>query len=72
MLDLRRDAHGIIERVHRGQRLVLTYRGKPMVRLEPIEAEAGAEDPFYGLADHAGPEGDSLSNREIDEVVYGA
>ena len=72
ILDLRRDAHAIVERVHRGQRLVLTYRGKAMLRLEPMEAEATSDDPFYALADQAGLDGESISNKQMDEVVYGA
>jgi len=31
-LELRRDAAGAIRRVARGQSLVLTYRGKPVLR----------------------------------------
>jgi len=36
MLEFRRDAKNVIERTKRGERMILTYRGKPVARLEPI------------------------------------
>lgn len=71
MLDFRRDAERIIARVQKGTRLILTRRGKPVARLEPIYAEQlDANDPFYSLCELAEPAG-SLTNRHIDEIVYG-
>jgi prevent-host-death family protein len=71
MLDLRRNAERIIAQVQKGQRVILTRRGKPVARLEPIIDEApDAEDPFYSLTELA-EAGDSLTNGQIDEVVYG-
>jgi prevent-host-death family protein len=70
MLDFRRDAERIIARVQKGERLILTRRGKPVARLEPIRNEAfRAEDPFYSLCELAEPAG-SLTNRRIDEILY--
>jgi prevent-host-death family protein len=72
MLDLRRRAEAIVEEVQRGQTLVLTYRGRPVMRLEPVRSlTAEEDDPFYRLADLADRKGASLSNSEIDEIVYG-
>jgi prevent-host-death family protein len=72
MLDLRQRAEQIVEQVRAGETLVLTYRGRPVLRLEPIRAEAApADDRFYRLADLASDRGKTLSNREIDEIVYG-
>lgn len=71
MLELRRNAQSIIEEVQQGRRLVLTYRGKPMARIEPLESGPVDEDPFYDLADLADAEGQSLTNREMDQVIYG-
>lgn len=71
MVDFRRDAERIIARVQKGARLILTRRGKPVARLEPILAEQVDEnDPFYSLCELAEPAG-SLTNRHIDEIVYG-
>ncbi len=72
MLDFRRDARTVIERVRRGQRVLLTYRGRPMARIEPIVPDATPEDPFYALAGEAVPAGPGLTNRQIDETLYGA
>ena len=72
MVELRRDAEGVLSRVGRGERLVLTYRGRPVARLEPYtESALLADDPVYRLAESAVDQGDSLSNEEIDAVVYG-
>lgn len=75
MLDLRRDAKRWIEAVRRGERLVLTYRGEPVARLEPVASEVGVireDDPLLRIDDFAvdGP-GDRLTNEEIDRLVYG-
>ena len=71
MLEFRRDAQGVIRRVRRGQRMILTYRGKPVARLEPISgARPEADDPFYTLSELA-TSGTSLTNDEIDAIVYG-
>jgi prevent-host-death family protein len=71
MVDLRTRAEEIVRSVRRGERLILTYRGKPAVRLEPFDApEAAANDPFYRLAEKAERRGRSLNNNEIDAIVY--
>jgi prevent-host-death family protein len=71
MLDFRRDAERIIAQIQRGERLILTRRGKPVARLEPIRTESiDADDPFYSLCELAEPAG-SLTNRRIDEILYG-
>jgi prevent-host-death family protein len=73
MLEFRRDAEKIIDRVRRGQRLMLTYRGKPVMRLEPVqELPVDGDDPFYALADLGVEISDSLDNDAIDRTVYGA
>lgn len=72
MLDLRQQAEKIVGDVTRGETLVLTYRGRPVVRLEPIRAEGvDADDAFYKLAELADRKGKSITNREIDAIVYG-
>lgn len=72
MLDFRLHAEKIISQVQKGQRVVLTRRGKPVARLEPIE-EGGksSDDPIYGLADLGDEAGESLDNSQIDEILYG-
>lgn len=71
LLEIRRDLNGIIAQVRKGQRLILTCRGKPVARLEPIIDEIpDANDPFYSLPELA-ESGQSLSNAQIDAIVYG-
>lgn len=72
MLDLRVHAKQIVEQVRSGQAIVLTYRGRPALRLEPIHLPAiEADDPFYRLAELSKRRGTSLTNRQIDDIVYG-
>ncbi len=71
MVDFRRDAEGVLAKVRNGERLILTHRGKPVARLEPIRAESiERDDPFYSLCERAESAG-SLTNRQIDDVIYG-
>ena len=63
-----RDAEAVIRQ---GQRMILTYRGKPVLRLEPIREQAAApDDPFYLLGRLASRDADALTNEEIDKVIY--
>jgi prevent-host-death family protein len=74
MLEFRRNAWGALERVRRGERLLLTYRGEPIARLEPVRPElppVPEDDPLLRIDDFAvdGPKGD-LSNEAIDRLLY--
>jgi antitoxin (DNA-binding transcriptional repressor) of toxin-antitoxin stability system len=67
----RRHCRKIIYKVRQGKRLVLTYRGKPVMRLEPIlDQEIGPDDPFYSLSKLAVSGSRSLNNEEIDRIIY--
>lgn len=71
ILQFRREAEAIIRKVQKGQRLIVTYRGKPVMRLEPIHAtEISPDDPFYSLDQLAIADGGALTNEEIDTIVY--
>ena len=60
-----------IRKVGQGKRMILTYRGKPVMRLEPIiDRPVGPDDPFYSLAQLATAKGRALTNEEIDQIVY--
>ena len=71
MLDFRRNAEAVIARVQRGQSIVLTYRGKPVARLEPVARDISPDDPFYRIHELADARGKSLTNKQIDETLYG-
>ncbi len=72
MLDLRKNAKQIVDRAQHGERMLLLYRGQPAMMLEPYreEKEDFSDDPVFSLPDIA-EEGESLSNEQIDEIIYG-
>lgn len=73
MVQLRQNSEAVLRRLRRGERIVLTYRGRPVARLEPVRDERpDSDDPAYRLYELADPGGDSLTNQEIDEIVYGS
>ena len=73
MLDFRNNSEQIISWAKQGLSMVMTYRGKPVMRLEPIkEKPHSIEDPFYRLADMAEKKGGKMSNKEMDKLIYGA
>lgn len=75
MLEFRKDAAGVLRRVARGERLVLSHRGKPAARLEPLERARGdslENDPFLSIGKRAtaSPRGNT-QHADIDRIVYG-
>ena len=71
MLEFRRHAEAIIRKARQGKRMILTYRGRPVMRLEPIvEEKVSEEDPFYTIDQLAVSDGQSLTNEQIDRIVY--
>ena len=82
MLEFRQNADAIIRKVQGGESLLLTYRGKPAVRLEPVEdtpsedAPSGETNLLLSLCElgekwvEPGPT-TSLTNEDIDRIVYG-
>jgi len=76
MLEFRKDAEGVLRRVARGERLVLSHRGKPAARLEPLRVatppDDPAGDPFLAIASRAKPSPKGKTRHEdIDRIVYG-
>jgi antitoxin (DNA-binding transcriptional repressor) of toxin-antitoxin stability system len=71
--ELRADFGAVVGRLRRGEAFTLTYRRKPLARLTPLleRTEAGPDDPFYRLHEHADAKPVPLSNEEIDSLVYG-
>ena len=56
MLKFRQDAEGILRRLAKGERFVLSHRGKPAARLEPLAPSPStdpASDPFLAIARRA-------------------
>lgn len=70
LVEFRKNAGGVLRRIQQGQDLLLTVRGKPLARLGPVETAIPEDDPLYRLSDLAVKGESSLSNREMDRIVY--
>jgi len=69
MLELRLNTKKIIKQVQSGQSLILTRRGIPVARIEPIIQETQNEnDPFFLLSGLG--KGASLNNAAMDGIIY--
>ena len=75
MLDFRKNAAGILRRIATGERFLLSHRGQPAARLEPVAAAAAANpvnDPFLTIAQRASPSPKGKTrHRDIDRILYG-
>jgi antitoxin (DNA-binding transcriptional repressor) of toxin-antitoxin stability system len=72
LLEFRKNSKKILGWAKRGERMIMTFRGKPVCRIEPIESQLpGADDPFYQLAKIAEGRGGSLDNKQMDKIIYG-
>ncbi|MBI4614748.1 MAG: hypothetical protein HY720_14145 [Planctomycetes bacterium] len=73
IVEFRKHAAEVIERLRRGERLVLTHRRKPIAQLEPIRpGNPSDRDPFYALDRLADATAGALSNDQIERAIYGA
>jgi antitoxin (DNA-binding transcriptional repressor) of toxin-antitoxin stability system len=74
MLEFRQNAEEVLRRLAKGERFVLTHRGRAAARLEPVGAAAGeaGEDPFLTIGGRAtlSPKGPT-QHRDIDQLLYG-
>jgi antitoxin (DNA-binding transcriptional repressor) of toxin-antitoxin stability system len=75
MLEFRKEAASILRRVGEGERFVLSYRGRPAARLEPITTATSfdsANDPFLTIGRRAipSPKG-KTRHAEINPILYG-
>ncbi len=75
MLEFRQNAQSVLRRVAKGERLLLSHRGKPAARLEPLTSAPNdvlSTDPFLSIASRATA---SLKGKtrhdDIDRIVYG-
>jgi antitoxin (DNA-binding transcriptional repressor) of toxin-antitoxin stability system len=75
MLEFRQNAQSVLRRIAKGERLLLSHRGKPAARLEPLTTAANdvlSDDPFLSIASRAtaSPKG-KTGHADIDRIVYG-
>jgi antitoxin (DNA-binding transcriptional repressor) of toxin-antitoxin stability system len=74
MLEFRRDAEGILRRLAKGERFILSHRGRPAARLEPLADGAAdtANDPFLTISQRAVPSPKGRTRHEdLDGILYG-
>ena len=51
--------------------MTVLYHGKPVMKIEPIIPEkASCDDPFYNLGMAADNSAGSLSNDDMDKLIY--
>ena len=73
--EFRKNAEGILRRVDRGERFILSYRGRAAARLEPIALARTfdpATDPFVTIGQRAipSPKGETRHD-DINQILYG-
>ena len=75
MLEFRQNAQSVLRRIAKGERFVLSHRGKRAARLEPLTTapdNVSANDPFLTIGSRAkaSPKG-KTRHTDIDRIVYG-
>ncbi len=74
MLQFRRNAQRTLAAVRRGEPVLLTYRGRPVARLEPVRdlQTATADGEALLRIDSFAVDGPGgvLQNQEIDRILY--
>ena len=72
MLEMRKSARQILNKVGKGETLLLTYRGKPIAEIHPVVKDdaISRDDPFYKITELTTGDIKPLSNEEIDKVLY--
>ena len=75
MVELRSGASKVLSRLSKGERLILSHRGKPVARLEPFYstgADVPENDPFLTVGSRATPSPKGATPHEqIDDILYG-
>ncbi len=72
LLEFRRNSKKILEWARRGERMIMTYRRKPICRIEPImEGVVEENDSFYSIDRLAQTKGGGLDNKQMDKIIYG-
>ena len=74
MVAFRKNAEKGLRRVAKGERFVLSHRGKPAARLEPVGTSLTdqANDPFLKIGHRARPSPKGKTDhRSIDQSLYG-
>lgn len=72
--ELRLKFDRVLKAVKQGRSLTLTYRNKPLARIVPIKEEhlLQVDDPIYRMYERAEAIGAPLTNKEMDQLIYGS
>ncbi|HMV44759.1 MAG TPA: hypothetical protein PK079_01550 [Leptospiraceae bacterium] len=75
MLDLRKNSTLLLKKLKGKEKILLSFRGKPIATIHPISEESDWEtDPFLQFLNSI-PESPKkktrISNKEIDSIIYG-
>ncbi|RPI80012.1 MAG: type II toxin-antitoxin system Phd/YefM family antitoxin [Desulfobacteraceae bacterium] len=69
--EFKKNTRQVIHLIKKGQRIILTYRGKAVCRLEPLNnKKAVKNDLFYKINRLADTTAGDLSDDEIDRILY--
>ncbi len=75
MLEFRKNAEGILRRVAKGERFLLSHRGRPAARLEPVITNGpgdAAMDRFLTIGQRAVPSPKGKTRHiDLDKILYG-
>lgn len=71
LLEFRKNSKKVLEFARRGERMIMTFRGKPVCRIEPIKDRVPHEDdPFYQISHLAQDKAGTLDNKQMDKIIY--
>ena len=75
MLEFRQNAQSIPRRIAKGERFVLSHRGKRAARIEPLANapnNAALTDPFLTIGSRATASSKGkTTHADIDRIIYG-
>jgi len=75
MLELRKNSNVLLEKLKRKEKILLSFRGKPVATIHPISQESDWETDsflqFINSISKSSSKKTKLSNEEIDSLVYG-
>ena len=75
MLDLRNNSNTLFEKLKGNEQIILSFRGKPVATISPIVQKTDWESDSFLKFINSIPKSTNkkskISNKEIDDLVYG-
>jgi antitoxin (DNA-binding transcriptional repressor) of toxin-antitoxin stability system len=71
--ELRSKTRGLVRSLENGEAVGLTYRGRKLAQIFPVRQTNGisVSDPLYRFHRHARRQAKPLTDRDMDQLVYG-